>query len=140
MKSHLPRRDFVLSALIACGAPFLPGVAQTQTSQRGLAQGGTKRGPQVAAAYFGSGDADAVRVIGTAYLKSLGAEPTEEAILTAAADALQLIGKSPTQAAAVSALSQVVRRDFREQRSVQIEGWIISLTEAQLCALALLPQ
>jgi hypothetical protein len=32
-----------------------------------------------------------------------------------------------------------VRRDFQQGRSVQLEGWIVSRTEAELCALTLLP-
>jgi hypothetical protein len=53
---------------------------------------------------------------------------------------LQLIGRSASEAAAITALAQTVQRDFRAQRTVQVEGWIISRTEAQLCALALLAQ
>ena len=36
-------------------------------------------------------------------------------------------------------LVAAVRQDFREGRSVQVEGWILSRTEAELCALTLLP-
>ncbi|RPH60077.1 MAG: hypothetical protein EHM89_09560 [Acidobacteria bacterium] len=93
----------------------------------------------MATTYFGVGDVEAVKAIGTAYLKQLGVEPTEEAILNATADTLELIARSSTQAIAVTALTQAVRDDFREQRTVQVEGWIISRTEAQLCALSLLP-
>ena len=81
-----------------------------------------------------------MKAIGTAYLKQLGVEPTEQSILAAAADTLQLIAKSPTEAAGGDrARCRRCARDFREQRSVQLEGWIISRTEAELCALALLP-
>jgi hypothetical protein len=136
---QMRRREFLVRALAACGAPFLAQPALAQTTQKTQPKITPKRGAQVATSYFGVGDADALKAIGTAYLKQLDVEPTEEAILTAAADALELIARSATQAIAVTALAQAVRRDFREQRSVQLEGWIISRTEAQLCALSLLP-
>lgn len=135
----LPRREFLIRALMACGAPFLSELTQAQTAQKPLPQISPKRGAQVATTYFGVGDADTPRAIGAAYLKQLGVESTEQAILAAADDTLQLIARSPTEAAAVTALTEAVRRDFREQRSVQLEGWIISRTEAQLCVLSLLP-
>jgi hypothetical protein len=145
---QMRRREFLVRALAACGAPFLaePAHAQvrlkpdtTYSAQKAQPKISPKRGAQVATTYFGVGDGDAVKAIGAAYLKQLGVEPTEEAILAAAADALELIARSSTQAIALTALAQAVRRDFREQRSVQVEGWIISRTEAQLCALSLLP-
>lgn len=136
---QMRRREFLMRALAACGAPFLAEPALAQTIQKAQPKISPKRGAQVATTYFGVGDVDALKVIGTAYLKQLGVEPTEEAILTAAADTLELIARSSTQALAVTALAQAVRRDFREQRSVQLEGWIVSHTEAQLCALSLLP-
>ena len=148
--SRLPRREFLISALVACGAPFLSDVtfaqvkpkpnttkvAPTARKPRSITP---KQGTQVAAAYFGPGEAAALQAIGTAYLKHLGVEATEEAILASASDTLQIIARAPTDPAAVTALAQAVRSDFREQRSVQLEGWIISRTEAQLCALSLLP-
>jgi hypothetical protein len=144
----LPRREFLVRALAACGAPFLAEVTHaevrlkpgtTYSAQKTQPKISPKRGAQVATTYFGVGEVDALKAIGTAYLKQLGVEPTEEAILAAAADTLELIARASTAATAVTALVQAVRRDFREQRSVQLEGWIISRTEAQLCALSLLP-
>jgi hypothetical protein len=137
---HLARREFLIRALMACGAPFLAEPTHAQAGQKPQPQVNAKRGAQVAASYFGVGDADALRTIGTAYLKQVGVEAAEPAILATAADALQLIARSATEAAAITALTQAVRLDFRERRTVQIEGWIISRTEAQLCSLALLPQ
>jgi hypothetical protein len=145
--NRLPRREFLLNALAACGAPFLSEVAAAQVKPKPTTTKAApaapkprsitpKQGSQVAAAYFGPGEGDALQAIGTAYLKHLGVEATEEAILASAADTLQLIARAPTDAAAVTALAQAVRSDFREQRSVQLEGWIISRTEAQLCALS----
>jgi hypothetical protein len=139
-QQQLPRREFLMRALMACGAAFLVEVTRAQVGPKPDTTSSPKRGAQVAASYFGVGDADALKAIGTAYLKQAGVEAAEAAILATAADTLQLIARSATEAAAITALSQTVRRDFREQRTVQIEGWIISRTEAQLCALALLAQ
>jgi hypothetical protein len=139
MLQQLPRREFLVRALILCGAPFLAGPARGQVQLRPDTTYSPKRGAQVAARYFGVGDAEALKAIGTAYLKQAGVEATEAAILETAAETLQVIARSATEAAALTALEQAVRRDFREQRSVQVEGWIISRTEAHLCALYLLP-
>jgi len=136
---QMRRREFLVRALAACGAPFLTEAALAQTTQKAPPKTSPNRSAQVATTYFGVGDVEAVKAIGTAYLKQLGVEPTEEAILNATADTLELIARSSTQAIAVTALTQAVRDDFREQRTVQVEGWIISRTEAQLCALSLLP-
>jgi len=135
----LARREFLIRALTVCGAPFLTQLTAAQTAQKPAPQSSPKRGTQVAAAYLGPGDLDAVKTIGAAYLRQLGVEPTEQSILAAAAGTLQLIAQSPTETAAVTALAQAVRRDFRQERSVQLEGWIMSRTEAELCTLALLP-
>ena len=35
-------------------------------------------------------------------------------------------------------LGMQVRRDFEEERTVKLDGWILSLTEARLCAIATL--
>jgi hypothetical protein len=139
-RQQLPRREFLMQALMACGAPLFVEVTHAQSTQKPQPQITLKRGTQVAASYFGVGDGDALRAIGTAYLKQAGVEADEPAIVATAADTLQLIARSATEAAAITALTQAVRRDFREQRTVQIEGWIISRTEAHLCALALLAQ
>lgn len=133
------RREFLMRALTACSAPFLVQSVQAQGRQTRPTPGAKpQRGAQVAARYLGAGGRDSVEAIGEAYLKQLGIDRTEEAILAAAAGTLQLIARSPTETAAVTALVRAVRRDFREQRSVQLDGWILARTEVELCILALL--
>ena len=124
------RREFLMHALAACGAPFLAPSLSAQVRPQPAT---------VAARYLGPGGRDAVLAIGEAYLKQGGIDRTEEAILAATAGTLRVIARSPTETAAVAALVQAVRRDFREQRSVQLEGWILARTEVELCVLALLP-
>ena len=120
-----PRREFVLRALAACGASFfVPTIVDAQ-------------GAQAAAEYFG-GSTDAARTVGTAYLRQLGLEPIPASILQAARGATRTIERASSQEKAIAALVRDVRRDFREERSVQVEGWILSRTEVELCALTLL--
>ncbi len=132
MKTY-PRREFLLRALAACGTPLLlpARVAGAQKVQPG-------RAAQTAISYFG-GDATAVQAIGELYLRELGRDQTVESILEASRGALETIERSPNQQTAVTALVRAVRRDFQQGRSVQLEGWILSRTEAELCALTLLP-
>ncbi len=54
-------------------------------------------------------------------------------------EGLRTIAASPGERAAIAALVQAVRRDFREQRTVELEGWVLSRTEVELCLLTLLP-
>jgi hypothetical protein len=126
-----PRREFLLRALAACGTPLLMPLASIEGSQK--PQAGT-----AAAGYFG-GSTDAARAIGEAYANQLGIDTSTESIRKASRGALQIIERASSQQNAISALGVAVRRDFQQGRSVQLEGWIVSRTEAELCALTLLP-
>jgi hypothetical protein len=155
MKTH-PRREFLLRVLAACGAPFIaPSVSvradqSPQPASAALRRGspepeGQRRpGPQLdrssqaAARYFGAA-AGAARAIGEAYLRQLQLEPERESILEHTRGALQIIASARTQRAATTALVGAVRRDFQEGRILQLEGWIVSRTEVELCMLTLLP-
>jgi hypothetical protein len=137
MKAH-PRRAFLLRVLAACGTPLLaPSVAVSagQTPQPGPQ---LDRNSQAAARYFGA-TTGAARAIGEAYLRHLGLQPEREAILEHARGALDIIASARTQQAATTALVGAVRRDFQEGRALQLEGWVVSRTEVELCLLTLLP-
>jgi hypothetical protein len=129
--SSYPRREFLLRALTACGTPFLMPLASVEGAQK--PQAGT-----AAAGYFG-GRTDAARAIGEAYVRQLGLDTSTESIRKASMGALKVIEGASSQQNAISALGLAVRRDFQQGRSVQLEGWIVSRTEAELCALTLLP-
>lgn len=121
-----PRREFILRALAACGTSFfVPTTVDAQPAQ-------------AAAEYFG-GRTDAARTVGTAYLRQLGLEPSPASILRAARGATRTIERAASQEKAIAALVRDMQRDFREGRSVQVEGWILSRTEVELCILTLLP-
>ena len=80
--------------------------------------------------YFGD-QGDAVRAVGEAYLRQLGRDTTRESVVAAARGALEAIDRSRDQPGAIRALVRAVRDDFERGRSVQLEGWILSRTEAE---------
>jgi len=130
MKTY-PRREFLLRALAACGTPFLVPLAALEGSQKPQAD-------TAAASYFGV-RIDAARTIGEAYVRQLGLDTSAESIRKASLSTLKIIERASTRQNAITALELAVRRDFQQGQSVQLEGWIISRTEAELCALTLLP-
>jgi hypothetical protein len=120
----LPRRDFLLYVLAACGTPL---VVRGQAPQA-----------QAAASYFGAG-VESARAIGAAYLRQINLEPTRASILEHTGGTMRILAAAKDQKAALTALVGAVRRDFQDGRVVHLEGWIVSRTEAELCALTLLP-
>ena len=133
-----PRREFILRALAACGTSLFVPTAVDAAAGSWQAEADAGQGAQAAAKYFG-GRTDAARTVGTAYLRQLGLEPTPASILQAARGAARTIERASSQEKAIEALVRDVQRDFREERTVQVEGWILSRTEAALCSLTLLP-
>jgi len=132
MRAH-PRREFLLCVLAACGTPLVSSANQaTQAEPR------PDPNALAAANYFGAG-VDAARAIGEAYLRHLQVEPTRVAILEHSAGALKVLAGARNQKAALTELVSAVRRDFQEGSVVSLEGWVVSRTEAELCALTLLP-
>ena len=96
---------------------------------------GNKPRPNVAGRYLGAGSLEAARAIGEAYLTQINVERTDEAILEAARGTSALISRAPDDTAAVVALVERVRRDFRAARVVSVGGWVLSQTEVELCVL-----
>ena len=125
---RLPRREFLLLALTVCSAPVLaPAIA------RRLAQGAKpSRSAGIATRYLGPSGAAAAKALGEAYVRTLGLKsPTEVPV----AATLQLIARAKGETAAIAALVRAVRSDFREGRVVDVDGWIISRTEGELCVI-----
>lgn len=80
-------------------------------------------------------DLDSARQVGRAYLAQVPAEADRERLLT------QLFPRLDPGAEGGSAdwrgsFAARCRQDFAEGQTVQVEGWVLSLTEARLCALA----
>jgi hypothetical protein len=133
--STLPRRDFLLLALASCGTPLFTSVASSGLEQQ--AEPGLRGGSQTALQYFAEAG-ESARKVGEAYARQINLDFTEESILKAANDVLELIAGSRGSNDALTALGNAVRRDFQEGRSVQVEGWVLSRTELELCLLMLL--
>ena len=85
------------------------------------------------------GSAEAV---GRAYLTGHPLEADPQALLAGLrGDPLigpALAATSRTGPPLDGAVAQSVRRDFLARRTVKVEGWVLSLTEARLCALTTL--
>ena len=137
MKAH-PRREFLLRVLAACGAPLVAPVVSASGDQQPQAEPRGDMNFRGAVSYFGAG-ANAARAIGEAYLRRLEVEPTRASILEHTASAWRILAAARSQKAALTELVSAVRRDFLEGRVLQLEGWIVSRTEVELCALTLLP-
>lgn len=137
MKTH-PRREFLLRVLAACGTPLVAPSISVSAGQTPQPEAQLDRSSQAAAKYFGAA-ADAARAIGEAYLRQLQLQPERESILEHTRGVLQIIASARTEQAATTALVGAVRRDFQEGRVFQLEGWIVSRTEVELCVLTLLP-
>jgi hypothetical protein len=129
----VPRREFLWQALSACASSVLLPVP----SAAGAQAGSVDRAATVGAGYFGD-HARAVRAVGDAYLRQLGRDTSRDAIVAAARGALDAIDRSRDEAGAIRGLVRAVRDDFERGRTVQVEGWILSRTEAEICVLTLL--
>jgi hypothetical protein len=131
-----PRREFLLRVLAACGTPLVAFVSSVRADQRPPLKPGTDA--RAAASYFGTGIA-AARAIGEAYLRRQNAEPTQASIIEHSAGALRILAAARTETTALTELASAVRRDFRDGRVLELEGWVLSRTEVELCTLTLLP-
>jgi hypothetical protein len=80
------------------------------------------------------------RLIGKAYLEVTPAEASARRLIDAIAEGLEgglaAIEADPHRLR--GALAVRIRRDFEEDRTIQLEGWILSRTEARLLGLAAL--
>ena len=133
-----PRREFVMQALVACGCAFLEstlGVADERAA--GQANGPSAGAAKIASAYF-RGRADAASKVGSCFSTRWASMPAAS-ILNATRATTRLLDRASGQDSAIAALVAAVRKDFENGRSVQVDGWILSRTEAELCALTLLP-
>jgi hypothetical protein len=79
------------------------------------------------------------RVVGGEYLREASGEAGARGLVDAIASELEG-GHDEARAASGSELRELVarriQRDFAEDRTVKLRGWIVSHTEARLCALA----
>ena len=128
---RLPRREFLLRALRACSAPVLaPAMSR-------LMQGAASspRSAGIATRYFGTAGAAAARALAEAYVRARGFKTAAD---TPVSTTMQLIARAKSGSAAIVALVAAVRSDFRAGRVVDVDGWIISRTEGELCVMVVL--
>lgn len=74
-----------------------------------------------------------VRAIGRSYREMVPAESDSDALRSAILDARERAGWG--RSATSTSLDRSVRADFEQGRTVVVNGWILSVTEARQCAL-----
>ena len=82
------------------------------------------------------GDDGAARFIGERYLRTARAERTIAALATPLRLGELLSVTDTKERNAI--IARRIRHDFHCRRTTRVDGWILSLTEARLCALAAL--
>lgn len=75
------------------------------------------------------GDAEVVREIGRRYREKFPEEDDPDALFDSIRADLESGGDFATR------LDERIRRDFAEDRTVVVDGWILAVTEARQCAL-----
>jgi hypothetical protein len=87
---------------------------------------------QVAERLTVPGDA---RLVGGAYLEQVPEEHDRDRLVDLLLQSLRMEEAPPSSGQLAERVLAAVRRDFEEDRIVRIQGWMLSLTEARLCAL-----
>lgn len=77
--------------------------------------------------------ASRVRAVGTRYRREHPVEATAPALRAALLDTLSTEGRA--SGVGVVPIAEVIRADFARGRTVVVDGWLLSLTEARQCAL-----
>jgi hypothetical protein len=131
----MQRRRF-LAWFAAAGALWPGGPGRTWT---GLVRGRAPRTADRLAAVF-SRPASAAAV-GRAYLAAHPGEAGVDRLAGELETVLRRSGCEPAHADLATlrvATAQQIKEDFAQSRVVQVEGWVLSLSEARLCGLAAL--
>ena len=77
-----------------------------------------------------------VRAVGEAYLRARPAERDRAVLLGLLRDDLGISPGAPAPADLRRAARQAIQRDFTTRRTLRLDGWVASPTEARLAALA----
>ena len=130
-----PTRRQFLALLAAFGIPYLPWRAILGTN---AAPGSARAAAERLVGLLGA--PASARAVGTAYL----AEAPSEAEVTSLVEAIvaQLEGGAEAlrgdEGRLRGALLRGIERDFAEEATLCLRGWIVSRTEARLCGLSVL--
>jgi len=85
-------------------------------------------------------DAETIRQIGKVYQKLVPGENEETLIRLLSPNIGHAIDKSTDDNLVKSVLEKRVRQDFQENKTMVVDGWVLSVTEARQCALFSLSQ
>jgi len=130
----MKRRIFVKLAAAATAGLHLPGLGCNPRDKRL-----TKMLSQPMALQHIC-DAETIREIGKAYQKLAPGENKEILMGVLAHDVEHTIDESTDEGLVTSVLEKKVRQDFQENKTIVVDGWILSVTEARQCALFSLSQ
>lgn len=83
-------------------------------------------------------DLDSARQVGRAYLTAAPAEADRDRLLAQLFPQLEPGAAADGSTAWRESFSSRCRQDFADGQTVQVDGWVLSLTEVRLCALAAL--
>lgn len=120
------RRRFLQLGTAGLMAASVPGAAISAASTSELQQLAEPGLLQIL------GDRGSVRAIGVSYRKTVPLEDDRRVLAAHITGDVKRSGGSATNQADIE---QQVRRDFDTGRMIQIDGWVLSRTEARQCAL-----
>jgi hypothetical protein len=132
-RSMVTRRALLAMAAVTAFLPGRPGLA---ADRLGRSQSVLSRADRLTAIF---GRKRSARVVGRAYLRQAPEEADPEFLIAAihGADAdLRHLVVDGDELDLATALRYRIRRDFADGRTVRVDGWVLSRTEARLCALA----
>ena len=134
MADGLSRRVFLARLLAGAGCLLV-----ARGDSRGPDRGAT---PEALAARIVSlvPDRRQAAVLGRAYLREAPAEASVAGLVAAISTGCvpDFGSHAGSEAGLRRALSARIRRDYAERRVVDVRGWLLSPTEARICALATL--
>ena len=79
-------------------------------------------------------DEQTIKKTGASYLQKIPAEKNQSKLVQLLADNSSIAGSSDEKAIH-QYLEEKIKKDFDEGKSVMVNGWVLSVTEARQCAL-----
>jgi hypothetical protein len=146
MSGRHTRRSFLVQALAGLGLGACGGDRPQQRATSHAPDGGTaddasappdEAGGASAKLYFAADDLEAVYALGMRYVAALAIPLTAEAVREAARSTVGVIETAPSDSAALTTLAERVRQEFSTDVTFDLDGWVLSRTELDLCALCL---
>ena len=79
-------------------------------------------------------DEQTIKTTGASYLQKIPAEKSHNKLVQLLADGSSIAGSSD-ESAIHQYLEEKIKKDFDEGKTVMVNGWVLSVTEARQCAL-----